>query len=464
MFSNIILFSVLFPKEFILNLQLATNFLLDSFNYYYLYLGFISIIAVVLIICLPIGGKRLNGEKPEYGFFSWVAMLYSTGMGAGLLLRAVQEPTYYFLNPPVVSALAPEILSLEYTFFHWGFTAWAFYSIFGLVINSRMDQNESFLRFKFNFPSQILLIILTMIGIISVLSLGSKQILTGIHLKGLFELNLENHLIIISILAMLATLSAWVGVQKSIRRISNFNILLAFFLMGFIFLWGQKLLILFNFSKSICELLVDFIPLSLNLGDSKAEDHFINDWTVFYWAFWLSWTPFTGIFIAKISQGRTVREYLLGSILIPSIGSFIWFSIFGTEAFSIIKFYPEQRESFLSIYKSLFSLLNFYPMAKLTSLLSLIAMSTFLLTSIDSAIYVLGILSDRGNLTPKNRLRIYWGCSLLVLTSCFVLLGENELLSALKNLLIIVALPFSFFYLYLLFQFFFHLLQKSEKT
>lgn len=458
--SFILVLSLVFPIEFVERLKIASNLILISFNYFYLYIGLISGLAAILITILPMGKIKLNGDKPEYSFFSWIAMLYSTGMGAGLLLRSVQEPIFYFLNPPIKSTLAPEILSLQYTFFHWGFTAWAFYSIFGLVIQSRMHSNQ--LKLKFNFPTQILLILLTMVGIISVLSLGSKQIITGINFQGLAEDSLVNHLLIISIIAIFATTSAWLGVHKSIRRISNFNIILAFILMGFIFLFGNKIKILESLFYSTIELIRNFIPMSLNLGTSKASDNFINEWTVFYWAFWLAWTPFTGIFIAKISQGRTVREYLIGSILIPSFASFVWFSIFGTEAFSLIQEFPEQKESFLSIYKSLFTLLSFYPADKITAIISLLAMSTFLLTSIDSAIYVLGILSDQGNLTPRNTLRIYWGIALFSLSSCLVIIGEINLLSSLKDLLILFAFPFSFLYLYYIFRYFIINIKNKE--
>ncbi|GAA0879176.1 glycine betaine transporter OpuD [Algoriphagus jejuensis] len=449
-----------------------TKAVLALFGTYYLYLGLGAVLLMTVLAFLPFGKIKLGTEKPEFGWLSWIAMLYSTGMGGGLMLRAVQEPAFYFQNPPREFDIAPKTFALEYTFFHWGFTPWAFYGLMALIVSYNLNikggsaLSSSALLGKLDHPwlaafLDLLTVLCTLFGVVAGVGLGSRQLMEAISYWTGAQFSTDLVILPIFLVSAIAMLSAYFGVRRGISFLSNLNIAGATILLLFAWIVGASGDAIIYFFTGFGAYLLDFLPMSLNIGDAKVEPEFLKDWTYFYWAFWLSWAPFTGVFIARISKGRTIRELILGTLFIPALGTFFWFAVFGTNGMALLESGAANGTVFSSIYSSLFNYFSHFPFPQLSSLLVTVLVSTFLITSIDSAIFVLSIFSDEGKTEPRPRIRIFWGVSIFVFTSLLVWLGKDELLESVSNLLILFALPFSFVLIFLTFQFIRMLTKKS---
>ncbi|AVR44118.1 glycine/betaine ABC transporter [Christiangramia fulva] len=438
----------------------------NYFGQFYLVTGLLCVIILLILAFSKFGKKRLGAPKPEFDQLSWIAMLYSAGMGAGILLRAVQEPVFMFLNPPIETGASPESISLEYTFYQWGFTAWAFYGLFAVVlaysifIQQKKVQlgkaTEGLKKVRYLPESiDILTILTTVIGLVAAIGLGTTQIEGGIsHFMSREPGSLITNMMLVFLICFLAFISAWSGVNRGIKRISNWNIYLAVFLMLFVFFQADISGILQNFFKSLYFYVRDFIPLSLAMGNYDPGKAFLTDWTYYYWAFWLAWAPFTGIFIARISKGRTIREMIIGVLLIPSLGSFFWFSVFGHSAFKFIENLEEYHSEFGNVFTSIFVFLEAYPFSGIIALLVILLLISFLVTSVDSAIFVLSMFTDGGRQEPRKRFRLAWAVIICIFCEAIIVLGQvkptSNVLTAMQKLLIITSLPFAFFTIYLM--------------
>ncbi len=437
------------------------------FGQFYLYLGLGCVLLLVGIACSRWGKIKLGfpDEKPAFTRLEWIAMLYSAGMGAGILLRAVQEPVFMQQNPPLNNGASAEIIALEFTFYQWGFTAWAFYAVFALAaglalfhkklpvatsntfatlisLKTKNKWNKSFLLFI-----DVLTILTTVFGLVAAVGLGASQIKGG--LNHLFDATLDYKIIIglVILIGLFSLLSALSGVEKGIKRISTLNIYLTVGLLFFVFAQSDILLISKNFLHAFYRYIVDFVPMSLAIGNFNPGEAFLTEWTYYYWAFWLAWAPFTGIFIARISKGRTLREIIIGVLLIPSLGTFFWFTVFGQSAFEMIAGGNSYNSEFDNVFTSIFVFLQNYPLQTLVNSLVILLLISFLVTSVDSAIYVLGMFTDRGNPNPCKKQRWLWGTILTIFSVGIVLLGHakegTNVLTAVQKLLIITSLPLS---------------------
>ena len=434
----------------------------EKFGQFYLIIGLGCVLLLITLAVLPVGKRKLGSidSKPEYDLWSWSAMLFSAGMGAGLILRAVQEPVFMLKNPPIQSLNEPNSLALEYTFYHWGFTPWAMYGLFALIIGYYIYvQNEPVLMSvpvkkihsnKYLLKSiDILTILITVIGVIAAVALGVTQISGGLnHLMPELDLNLNGTILILLLVSSISLISASFGVNKGINIISKFNILIAVFLLLFVFLQGDIWIMSSRFVKTLYLYITDFLPLSLALGSFDPGKEFLSSWTYFYWAFWLSWAPFTGIFIARISKGRTIREFVIAILLIPSLGTFFWFTAFGETAFLRLEQWSNYNNEFGNVFTSIFVFFEVYPMHALINSLVILVLFTFLITSMDSAIYVLSMFTDGGNRNPAKKHRYIWGIFLPIFGSSMLLLGNKlanlDLLGAMTKLIVITSLPYAF--------------------
>ncbi len=469
----VFLISVLFfQAELGSLLESWTVWVLSFFGGYYLYLGLGAVLLMFGFAILPIGKIKLGAEKPEFGWLSWIAMLYSTGMGGGLMLRAVQEPVFYYQNPPRIVDIDPKTFALEYTFFHWGFTPWAFYGLMALIVSYNIYLKDgsalssSALLGKLNRPwlagfLDLLTVLCTLFGVVAGVGLGSRQLLEAVSYWTGIRFSTEAVLLPIFLVSTVAMLSAYFGVRRGIKFLSNLNIGGAVLLLLFAWTVGSSWDSVAYFFTGFGAYLRDFFPMSLNVGDALVQDSFLKEWTYFYWAFWLSWAPFTGVFIARISKGRTIRELVLGTLIVPALGTFFWFAVFGVNGMELIDSGTTNSSAFSSIYSSLFNYFALFPFPLVSNLMVTLLVSTFLITSIDSAIFVLSIFTDEGKPEPRPRIRIFWGISIFVFTSLLVWLGQESLLEAVSNLLILFALPFSFVFLLLIFQFIRMLIKKT---
>ncbi len=417
----------------------------------------------MLVVAFSRFGKQKLGrpeDVPEFSRWAWIAMLYSAGMGAGILLRAVQEPVFMQQNPPIQTGASAETIALEYTFYQWGFTAWAFYGLFALIIgyylftkkrSALMSASIQSLT-KHKLPTHgidILATVTTVFGLVGAVGLGTTQINGGLNHITQGNFGLWTTIGITGCIALLAFLSVWKGMHKGIKRISTLNIWITLAILIYIFVQSDMVAVVSAFAKAVSHYLKDFIPLSLALGAYNPGEAFLTDWTYYYWAFWIAWAPFTGIFIARISRGRSIRELVLGVLIIPAMGTFFWFSVFGDSAFTLIEQWGSYNNEFGNVFSSIFVFFENYPLAGVLNSITIILLISFLVTSVDSAVFVLSMFTDNGNPEPKRRHRLIWSVGIALFAIAMLLLGnarpDIDVLQALQKLLIITSLPFALF-------------------
>lgn len=412
------------------------------------------------------GGVRLGAddEAPEFSTVSWIAMLFSAGMGIGLLFYGPYEPLTYFLDPPhgvTAEAGSPDaaLASLAQVLLHWGPIAWAFYALVGGAIaysayrRGRAPLISAIFEPIFGERTHgplggiidVFAIIVTLFGTAISLGIGVTQIGHGFELT--FGTGPVGDTFLISAMAILTALfiiSAVSGVKRGIRALSNINMVLAGLLAVFVFIVGPTVYLLNFLPASLLEFFKDLTTMLLrnpNQGPETAE--FMASWTTFYWAWWVSWTPFVGLFIAKISRGRTLREFVTVIMVVPSAVCFLWFGIFGGTSM-----WMEQNGYGMSDLGSgeevLFGLLRNLPFGVVTTFIAMISIIIFFVTSADSASIVMGSMSQRGKPNPSPWVTILWGVLLGLVASTLLIAGGTEALSGLQSIMVVSALPFAF--------------------
>ncbi|WP_217167348.1 BCCT family transporter [Streptomyces sp. AC512_CC834] len=405
-----------------------------------------------------------EGEEPEFRTVSWVAMMFSAGMGIGLMFYGVSEPlAHYTTAPPGTSPASSGdsmATAMATTLFHWTLHPWAIYAVVGLGIaystfRRRRRQTisavftpligEKHANGASGRVIDILAIIATIFGSAASLGLGALQIGSGLEKLDWMDKVSTGLLVgIIAVLTVAFVASAISGVEKGIQWLSNTNMVLALLLAVFVFVAGPTILILDLFPTSIFAYLGDLPQMAgrteISGGEGVAD--WLGSWTVFYWAWWISWTPFVGMFIARISRGRTIRQFIGGVILVPSVVSLIWFAIFGGSAMRL----QEQNRlgDDTTPEGQLFAVLQEYPIATATSLLVMILVGIFFVSGADAASIVMGTLSQKGALEPSRWVVVFWGVVTGAVAAIMLLIGSGEAdaLTGLQNLTILAAAPF----------------------
>ncbi|UED83374.1 BCCT family transporter [Streptomyces profundus] len=432
-----------------------------------------------------------EGEAPEFRTVSWVAMMFSAGMGIGLMFWGVAEPlNHYTTAPPGTSpddsgeAMAT---SMATTLFHWTLHPWAIYAVVGMAIAYSAYRRGRRQTISAVFTPligerranggvgkviDILAIVATLFGSAASLGLGALQIGSGIEELDWME-DVGNGLLvaIIAFLTAAFVLSAVSGVAKGIQWLSNINMVLAGILALFVFIAGPTVLILDLIPTSVGSFIDQLPQMAARTEASGGEDvaGWLSGWTVFYWAWWISWTPFVGMFIARISRGRTIRQFVGGVILVPSAVSLVWFAIFGGTGM-------REQENGVDIAGEattegqLFTVLAEYPMVTVTSLLVMILVGIFFVSGADAASIVMGTLSQKGSQEPHRLVVIFWGALTGAVAAIMLLVGsgeaepgsdENPALDGLQNLTILAAVPFTLVMIGLCFAFMRDLRQDS---
>ncbi|MBD8070748.1 BCCT family transporter [Bacillus sp. PS06] len=439
-------------------------FITSTFGWYYLILVTIILIFCIFLIFSPVGLIKLGkpDEEPEFTKASWFAMLFSAGMGIGLVFWGAAEPLSHFLAPPLAEggSTAANKEAMRYTFFHWGIHAWAIYAIVALALayyKFRKDEPgliSATLKPVFGKSMEgplgtvvdVLAVFATVVGVATTLGFGAAQINGGLsYLIGIPN-NFLVQFIIIAIVTVLFMISASTGLGKGIKYLSNTNMVLAIILFALMFFIGPTILILDMFTDSLGGYIQNIINMSFRIAPLN-EDHrsWINGWTIFYWAWWISWSPFVGIFIARVSRGRTIREFMIGVLLLPTLVSFLWFATFGTSAIETQKSGIDLTQ--FATEEVLFAIFNHMPGSIILSIIAILLVSTFFITSADSATFVLGMQTTYGSLTPPNNVKLTWGIAQS--TVALILLYSGGL-QGLQNALVIAAFPFSFIILFMM--------------
>lgn len=410
---------------------------------------------------IPLGR---DGEPPEFKTVSWIAMMFSAGMGIGLMFFGVNEPLTHFVEPPPGTAEAGTDAALKTamatTLFHWTLHPWAIYAVVGLAIaygTFRLGRKQLissafaglFGRRQAEGPAgkviDILAIFATLFGSATSLGLGALQIGSGLQIvSGIGEVGNGILIAIIVILTIAFILSAVSGVAKGIQLLSNVNMVLAVILAVFVFVVGPTVFILNLIPTAVGSYFSELADMAARTeasgGDAMAE--WLKGMTVFYWAWWISWTPFVGVFIARISRGRTIRQFVSGVLLMPSLVSLVWFCVFGGTAI-----FMQRGGTDLAAQGSeeaqLFGMLDQLPLPQITAVLVMILVAIFFVSGADAASVVMGTLSQSGSLEPGRLVVIFWGVLTGAVAAVMLLIGGENALQGLQNVTIIAALPFA---------------------
>jgi len=473
-----VIWGIISPVNLAATATYLLNIMTKRFGWFYLLTAFFILCFSIYLIFSKYGKIRLgkDEDRPNYNNISWFAMLFSAGMGVGLVFWGVAEPLQHYMDPPVGLGESAEAArtAMRYSFFHWGLHPWAIYTFVGLCLayfNYRKESNGlisstfyPLLKDKVNGPIgkliDILAVIATAFGIATSLGLGALQVNGGLH----EILNIPNEvrvqIIIIAIVTVLYLISATTGLDKGIKILSNLNIGVAGVLMIFVLFVGPTSFIFEAFTTTLGGYLQNLIQMSLRLTPF-TRGTWIGNWTLFYWAWWIAWAPFVGMFIARVSKGRTIKEFVLGVLFIPSIVSFIWFSVFGGTALNLEIFQDAGVAKAVEkdVTPALFLILRQLPLGTIVSILATLLIITFFITSADSATFVLGMLSSNGDPNPKNKVKIIWG---ILQSSIAIILLLSGGLEGLQTMAIISALPFAVVLVIMCFSFMESL--KEEKV
>lgn len=436
------------------------SFTTGKFGWFYLFAALGFLIFVLYLAFSRYGKIRLgeDDEEPEYSDLSWFAMLFSAGMGIGLVFWGVAEPISHYVSPPqeaIGETTESARLAMRYAFFHWGLHPWAIYTVVGLVLayfqfrkkyNGLISQTfyplfGEKIKGPLGKTIDILAVIATAFGVATSLGLGTLQINGGLaYLLGVPN-DTAVQMWIIVLLTALYMLSALTGLDRGIKLLSNANLLVAAGLLLFTLFLGPTSFILDTFTLTLGGYLQNLIQMSLRLSPF-TQGTWVSNWTLFYWAWWIAWAPFVGMFIARVSRGRTIKEFIIGVLLIPSLFSFIWFSVFGSTALHLQMFEGKHLTEAVKsdVTSALFVTLQQLPLGTIISFLATVLIITFFITSADSATFVLGMFSSGGSLTPSNKIKLAWG---ILQSSIAVVLLLSQGLEALQTASIVTALPFA---------------------
>ncbi len=455
----IVLWGVFAPASLAGVFDSALATITRDFGWFYLWVVLGLVVLAMVLAFSRYGDLKLGGEddEPEFSMGTWFSLLFAAGMGIGLVFWGVAEPlSHYGAPPPGLAPETPEAANaaMRYSFFHWGLHPWAVYSIVALAI--------AFFQFRRGGKAlvstavaslpwapinrlgplvNVLAVIATAFGVAASLGMGALQINSGLHMLLGVPIGEFSQIAIIAVTTALFLASAVSGVMRGIKWLSNINVVLAGLLALTVFVLGPTVAIIDTFTSTLGSYVSEFVRMSLRMTPFR-DSTWVGGWTIFYWAWWVSWSPFVGLFIARVSRGRTVREFVLGTVLAPSLAAFVWFSVFGGTALTmeIMQGVPIADAVKADVSTALFAMLDALPLGTLMSGVATILVLLFFVTSGDSATLVLGTMSTGGHGDPGARVKIAWGLLISGIAVSLLLAGG---LQAVQTATIVFALPFT---------------------
>ncbi|MBT0959038.1 BCCT family transporter [Alphaproteobacteria bacterium KMM 3653] len=484
--AALIVWAIAVPQSAATILGELNSALLGTFSVWYIYVVALFLIVCIVLALIPSTGRLklgMEGDKPEFSNFSWFSMMFGAGIGIGMLTFATAEPMYHFANNPNViigqtGASAADNVNNAYlwSFLHWGFSAWACYAIVGLSL--------AYFSYRRNLPLtirsaltpmfgeklsgvlghivDIVAVVATILGVAQTLGFGVEQFVSGLHRIGLGDWLLVAETgapstagIIVALLVIMgaSTLSALSGVGKGIKWLSNLNMGLSFFLLAFFFLFGSTFFGLSALAEGFVTYVAQLPKLLFTVwatdgveGSEAAQlASWQGGWSVFYWAWWIAFAPFVGVFLARISRGRSLREYILGAIIIPSVMCFVWFTVVGGTAIDLtLNGDAGEVISGAGQQNQLFAMLDFMlgsGLAWLMAVIVVVLLLTYLVTTADSAILIVNTINAAGAEEPSGRPHIiFWGVALSLVVGGLLVAGG---VGAIQSAMVIGALPFS---------------------
>lgn len=445
---------IILPNEFKNITTKIFSIILNNGSFIYIVTMFLMVVFAIFLAISKYGNIRLgkDDDRPEFSNLSWFSMLFGAGMGIGLVFFGAIEPMKHFIAPIGAQAGSSEAITfaMQQSYIHWGLHPWAAYSIMGLALayfQFRKDApglissiflpilGKEGIKGPIGKTIDILAVFTTVTGIATSLGMGTMQIAGG--LEYIFNINntINLQIGIIVVASILYILSSTSGLDKGIKILSNINLSLAGAILIGVILIGPKLDMLNNLQNGMFAYLTEFVSQSLYMDPSKQ---WIGQWRVFYWAMWIAWIPFVGIFIARISKGRTIREFVIGVTVAPAIACIIWFTVFGTLGINLGASFANSATKVTEL--ALFEVFSKYPFGQLLSIIAMILICTFFISSADSASYVLGMFTSGGNLNPSTFKKAIWGIVQAALAVALLLSGGLETLQMVS---IISAFPFT---------------------
>ena len=454
-------YTVVFPDDANSRFSHLQSSIMTNASWFY-----VMAVALILLCVACLGLSRRYGDiklgpdhaEPAFSFGSWFAMLFSAGMGIGLMFFGVAEPVMHFLSPPLGEPGTVEAAreAMKLTFFHWGLHAWAIYAIVALIL--------AFFGYRHNLPLtlrsalypmigdriygipghaiDVFAILGTIFGVATALGYGVLQVNSGLNYLTGVDISTQTQVILIVVITALATISVATGLDKGIRRLSEANLLLALMLLVMVVLLGPTVLLLQMFVQNTGAYLSDIVGKTFNLYAYEPTD-WLGGWTLFYWAWWLSWSPFVGMFIARISRGRTIREFVTGVLFVPTGLTLIWMTAFGNTAIDMImnRGMAELGQAVQTdVPVALFRFLEYFPFSTVLSVIATAMVVIFFVTSSDSSAMVVDMLASGGNSKTPIWQRVFWSVLIGVVAMVLLLAGG---LQALQTVTIASALPFS---------------------
>lgn len=425
---------------------------------------FVLAVNLFLIFVLAIafgkfGNIRIGGRnaRPEFKKISWFAMLFSAGMGIGILFWSVGEPILHYISPPTGTGQTVEAArgSMRLTFLHWGFHAWGIYALVGMSLafftfNKKLPLTISSVFYpligekihgKLGKSINVLAVVATLFGLATSLGLGVQQVSAGLnHLTGLPD-TVNMQVLLIGLITLAATASVVAGLSHGVKRLSQMNIIIGAFFLLFMLIVGPTVFIFGSFVQNIGGYMDSFFHLSF-WTETYSQSDWQKSWTVFYWAWWISWSPFVGMFIARISRGRTLREFILGVLIVPTVLTFLWLSAFGGSALYLELNALADITSAVqnNVATSLFVLLDQFPIGAFTSIVGIILVTSFFVTSSDSGSLVIDSLTAGGKLDAPVAQRVFWAMTEGGVAAVLLIGGG---LGALQTAAISTGLPFT---------------------
>ncbi len=445
-------------------LQAIQGAFVENLGWFFIAAVAAFIVFLAYLVLSRYGSVRLGPDdsRPDYSYLTWFAMLFSAGMGIGLVFWGVAEPIFHFIDAPRAEggSDAAALDAMTLTFHHWGLGAWSVYAVLGLSL--------AYFGYRHNLPMtirsalypligkrihgwqgnvvDILAIFGTMFGIATSLGLGVAQINAGLNAAFDIPVGDGTQVVLIAIITIAATISVVTGIDKGIRRLSELNITLAGILMVFVAVTGPTILLLGAYVENLGNYVSNFVELMFWSGSYSAEDAgWLSAWTIFYWAWWISWAPFVGSFIARISRGRTIREFILGVLLVPSLVSFLWFTVMGNTAIlfqsdGTADIYGTIEDAGFDESVAMFAMLDALPFSLLTTVITIFVITVFFVTSSDSGSFVIDMIASGGSLNPPVGMRVFWALSEGAVAATLVVAGG---LQALQAGAISTGLPFT---------------------
>jgi choline/glycine/proline betaine transport protein len=445
--------------------EATQTFIQESFGWFFITVVALLLGVAVFLAISPYGRIKLGPDdsKPDYSTGAWFAMLFSAGMGIGLVFWGVAEPIFMAGSPPRAEPGTTEAAqeAMNFAFHHWGFSPWGIYAIIGLGLayfGFRRDMPMT-IRSLFRpllgdrvegpigHAIDVLAVVATLFGIATSLGLGVTQVAAGLQRVFGWEAGDGGLLVLIAVITALATISVVSGLDKGIKILSQTNIVAAAALAVFVLLVGPTVFLLFAFIENTGSYIQNIFNTLAFTGTYAGEeaDTFLGDWTIFYWAWWISWSPFVGMFIARVSRGRTIREFVLGVLLAPTLASFAWFTIFGNTALQLDPVIEEVNE--LGEDVAMFALIENLglPAGLVTgiSLLIIFVIVVFFITSSDSGSFVVDMLTSGGDLDPAVETRVFWAVTEGAVAGALLLAGGESGLEGLQAGAISAGFPFA---------------------